>query len=84
MSEARYEATELVAWAAQLLGAAGLESGRAEAVAGILVEGDLLGHTTHGLALLGPYLRELESGSMAATGEPQVLQDLPALAAVSA
>jgi LDH2 family malate/lactate/ureidoglycolate dehydrogenase len=28
----------------------------------VLVEGDLLGHDTHGLALLAPYLGELENG----------------------
>jgi LDH2 family malate/lactate/ureidoglycolate dehydrogenase len=37
---------------------------KAAVVADVLVEGDLMGHTTHGLALLGPYLREIESGTM--------------------
>ncbi len=48
--------------AAELLGAAGMDAAPAYAVAEVLVEGDLLGHDTHGLALLAPYLAELEAG----------------------
>jgi L-lactate dehydrogenase len=42
-------------------------------MADVLVTGDLLGHTTHGLALLAPYLAEIESGSMAKSGEPSLM-----------
>jgi L-lactate dehydrogenase len=73
-----YTADSLTAFATGLLSAAGLSTDKASAVAEILVEGDLMGHTTHGLALLGPYLGELESGGMTREGEPQVLADLPA------
>lgn len=44
-------------------------------VAQVLIEGDLLGHSTHGLALLGPYLGEVESGAMCVQGEPAVIND---------
>jgi L-lactate dehydrogenase len=37
-------------------------------VAAILVDGDLLGHSTHGLQLLAPYLREIDAGSMKRSG----------------
>jgi LDH2 family malate/lactate/ureidoglycolate dehydrogenase len=74
----RYSATDLVAMAHTLLAASGLDSGKAAAVAEILVEGDLLGHTTHGLALLAPYLSELEKGGMAKTGDPEIIADFPA------
>ena len=37
-----------------------------------------MGHDTHGLALLGAYLAELESGSMTREGDPAVLADAPA------
>ncbi len=37
-----------------------------------------MGHTTHGLQLLAPYLAELESGAMTRDGEPEVLADVPA------
>lgn len=73
-----YPADSLARFAKGLLAAAGLSSDKADAVAQILVEGDLMGHNTHGLALLGPYLAELESGSMAREGEPEVLADAPA------
>lgn len=70
---ARYAAAELIRFAAGLLDAAGLEPDKSRAVAGVLVEGDLLGHTTHGLQLLAPYLEELAHGRMEKSGEPVVL-----------
>jgi L-lactate dehydrogenase len=60
-----------------LLAGAGLDLDKAITVAGILVEGDLLGHTTHGLQLLGPYLTELENGGMARTGNPVAVAVFP-------
>ncbi len=74
----RYRHTDLTQFAHALLGAAGAEYNKAQAVAEILVEGDLMGHTTHGLALLPSYLGELVSGSMRATGSPTVVSDHPA------
>ncbi|MEK9971137.1 MAG: Ldh family oxidoreductase, partial [Ferrovibrio sp.] len=44
-----------------------------------LVEGDLMGHSTHGLQLLGPYLGEIEAGRMGKTGEPLVIAERPAV-----
>uniref|UniRef100_UPI004048A73B Ldh family oxidoreductase n=1 Tax=Limnohabitans sp. TaxID=1907725 RepID=UPI004048A73B len=73
-----YAAADLLAFADQLLQTAGLPPGKAQAVAEVLLEGDLLGHTTHGLALLAPYLAELESGKMRKEGQPLVVSDHPA------
>jgi LDH2 family malate/lactate/ureidoglycolate dehydrogenase len=75
---ATYSAPSLTAFATRLLTAAGLSADKADAVAQILVEGDLMGHTTHGLQLLGAYLTDLESGAMTRDGEPEVLADVPA------
>lgn len=74
----RPSAPDLVTFAATLLARAGLDPAMARGVAEILVEGDLLGHTTHGLALLPAYLREVESGGMARRGEPRTVADFPA------
>ena len=71
----RYNAESLIVFARSLLGKVDLPAERAAAVADILVEGDLMGHTTHGLQLLAPYLKELSEGGMFAAGEPKVLQD---------
>lgn len=71
----RHGAAELIRFGRELLTAAGLTPERAEVVASLLLEADLMGHTTHGLALLGPYLDELAKGTMAATGEPEVVRD---------
>src|SRR5687768_4607575 len=69
----RYAARDLVTFATQLLDRAGLAY--AETVAEILVEADLMGHSTHGLNLLPAYLRELEADTMTRSGEPIVLND---------
>ncbi|HEY0968527.1 MAG TPA: Ldh family oxidoreductase [Opitutaceae bacterium] len=74
----RYAAADLISFACKLLESAGLASDKAAVVAAILVEGDLLGHTTHGLALLPSYLTELETGRMLRAGDPEVLSDAPA------
>ena len=74
---ARHPADQLVAFATALLSRAGLDADKARVVAEILVEADLLGHTTHGLALLAGYLGEIEKGGMTKTGEPRVLSDFP-------
>jgi L-lactate dehydrogenase len=72
---ARHPAPALRAFASQLLRRAGLADNRADDVAAILVEGDLMGHTTHGLQLLGPYLQSLKDGTMTADGQPEVVAD---------
>jgi L-lactate dehydrogenase len=71
----RHRASDLSGFAAALLRGAGLPDDRAQVVAEVLLEGDLLGHTTHGLDLLAAYLRDLEAGRMAKAGEPEVLAD---------
>jgi LDH2 family malate/lactate/ureidoglycolate dehydrogenase len=75
VGHARYDADALRELAIRLLRAAGLADAASHAVAEVLLEGDLLGHTTHGLDLLSRYLRELDEGRMAKRGEPVTLQD---------
>ena len=67
----RYDAAELTDFAAHLFVRAGLDADKARVTAEILVEGDLLGHTTHGLALLPAYLEAATSGVMRGTGHPE-------------
>jgi len=74
----RFSADALTRHATALLVAAGVDAPKAATVAEILVEGDLMGHDTHGLALLGPYLNELANQAMLPTGEPKVLNHRPA------
>lgn len=71
----RYSAEALTAFATAVFEKAGLTADRAGVMARVLVEADLLGHTTHGLALLDLYSRDLAEGAMAASGEPTVLSD---------
>jgi len=73
-----YPAPVLIEFACTLLVRSGLDRDMARTVAEVLLEGDLLGHTTHGLCLLALYLGELEKGAMAKTGKPRVVADFPA------
>ena len=71
----RFPAEELRRFGHSLLCGSGLAEDRAGDVVEVLLEGDLLGHTTHGFALLPPYLRALKEGTMEQHGEPQVIAD---------
>ncbi|MCW5623632.1 MAG: Ldh family oxidoreductase [Burkholderiales bacterium] len=74
----RYSAEALRAFGTALLDAAGMDAEKSATVAEILVEGDLMGHNTHGLHLLAPYLTDLQKGELNPTGEPRVVADRPA------
>jgi LDH2 family malate/lactate/ureidoglycolate dehydrogenase len=71
----RFHADDLFRFGKSLLTASGLPDDRAHEVAEILLEGDLLGHTTHGFALLPNYLRGLADGSMEKHGDPKTISD---------
>jgi len=69
----RYDATALRAYANALLLRVGVRDDIAADVAAVLVDGDLMGHTTHGLALLADYLKQLTEGRMAKSGAPAIV-----------
>lgn len=69
----RIAAEALLGFATAACRAAGMEPDKARDVAEVLLEGDLMGHDTHGLALLLPYLDSLAAGDMAGQGEPERL-----------
>src|SRR5216110_723173 len=71
----KFDAGELLNFGKSLLIATGLSEDCARDVAEVLLEGDLLGHTTHGFALLPNYLKALKEGSMEKQGEPVVIAD---------
>ena len=62
-----YRANDLIDFAKALFFGVGLSEDRAEVIGRLLVEGDLLGHTTHGLHLGAPLSRSRHvEGSMRA------------------
>ena len=71
----RYDAVALIAFARALFGAAGCDADKARVLAEVLVEGDLLGHTTPGLQLAAGYLEEIANGTMTVAGEPETVSD---------
>jgi LDH2 family malate/lactate/ureidoglycolate dehydrogenase len=66
----RYDAQALRLYADALLVRSGVQAEIARDTAAILLDGDLMGHTTHGLALLPGYLNELAGDRMRKRGEP--------------
>ena len=75
-----YSAEQLQVFAHTLLVRAGMAPEMATDVADILLEGDLLGHDTHGLQLLASYLAEVEKGTMRGSGSYEVVNERPACA----
>jgi LDH2 family malate/lactate/ureidoglycolate dehydrogenase len=80
MEAQRFPHGALVEFAAALLITGGLDAAMSRSVARILVEADLLGHDTHGLAQCADYLDELTSGAMSRGGKVEVSADAPAVA----
>ncbi len=74
MNEA-YRADALARFATELFYRAGLPAEAARTTADVLLEGDLIGHTTHGLALLEPYLKQFRGGTWSPSGEPTVIAE---------
>lgn len=72
---ARIEQDALAAFAQALLTGAGMEADKAAATAAVLVEGDMIGHDTHGVGLLPWYIDELAAGRMAGSGTYDVVTD---------
>ncbi|HEU0094788.1 MAG TPA: Ldh family oxidoreductase [Vicinamibacteria bacterium] len=71
----RYRAEDLASFATRLFTRLGLPEDRARDTAEVLVESDLLGHTTHGLGMAPRYLSNLDEGGMAREGEPETVAD---------
>src|SRR6266545_6905344 len=71
----RYRAEDLVVFATRLFTGLSLPEDRARDTAEVLVESDLLGHTTHGLGMAPRYLSNLDEGGMAREGEPETVAD---------
>ena len=71
----RYAADDLRRFGAGLFAAAGMPAERAAVVAQFLVEADLMGHDTHGLAHAPPYLAHLADGRMRADGDYETVAD---------
>jgi L-lactate dehydrogenase len=70
-----YSANALTALCQTLLQRQGMDAVVARDTAEVLVEGDLLGHSTHGLQLLPRYLEAIGNGALAMNGSPSVVSD---------
>jgi LDH2 family malate/lactate/ureidoglycolate dehydrogenase len=75
MTGPRYSSNTLHGFAHSLFSAAGLEDDKAAAVTTYLLDADLMGHSTHGLALAGWYLQSIADGIMTKTGRYEIVSD---------
>lgn len=71
----RIPAASLRAFGQALLEKTGIAADKAAVVAEILLEGDLMGHSTHGFQLLPRYLEEAADERMAKDGAPDVISE---------
>lgn len=75
MELSRYAVPALTELANALFVAAGLEHEKAATLARLLASGEMLGRTTHGLALCAPYIEQMDKGLMAKKGAPETIKD---------
>src|SRR5262249_38947600 len=73
---------ELARLAVRVLEARGIAAGDAEDAARILVTGDLMGHSTHGVLRLESYSERMKSGAMDANARITVEDAAPAIARI--
>jgi LDH2 family malate/lactate/ureidoglycolate dehydrogenase len=78
----RVAAAALAAFIKRAFEAAGLPSGDADILAGLMVEADLRGSDTHGVIRLPLYLRRLKAGGVNPRPNIRVVQERPAAALV--
>jgi LDH2 family malate/lactate/ureidoglycolate dehydrogenase len=71
----RYSKQDLLKFSQELLIAFGMPRDKADVVAEVLLEADLLGHTTHGMQLLVPYQAAIKNDTMTLEGEAELIQD---------
>ena len=71
----RFRADALQAFASKVFATTGLARERADIMAGVFLQADLMGFTTHGLNRVASNLRWLNSGESRKAGEPHVLAD---------
>jgi LDH2 family malate/lactate/ureidoglycolate dehydrogenase len=71
----RIDGAVLRANVADMFAAAGMDHEKADVVAEVLVEADLIGHASHGVGLVPWYLDALASGEMIGSGEVTVVND---------
>ncbi len=65
----------LTAFVTRVLEAGGMDEEKAADVARIAVEGDMIGHVTHGTGMIPWYLADLRCGKLNGTGQVQVVAD---------
>lgn len=75
----RFDVEPLTEFAAAMLRASGAADDDARFVAESLVDSDVVGHESHGVARLPAYLRQIERGELVPGGKLEVVYETPAI-----
>lgn len=77
MSAKRFRAADLRAFVAECVTRMGMDADMARAMSARVVDADLLGYSTHGLAFFPAYLERIEKNMIARSGTWEVISDRP-------
>jgi len=67
--------SKLTAFCTSILKKLGMDDDKAKDTSEILVEADMMGHSTHGVRLLPLYIKDIEAGNMKVSGNQIILND---------
>ena len=67
--------SKLIKFCNSILKNLGMDDEKANDTSEILVEADMIGHSTHGVRLLPLYIKDIEAGNMKASGSQIILND---------
>ena len=67
--------SKLIKFCTSILKKLGVDDEKANDTSEILVEADMMGHSTHGVRLLPLYIKDIEAGNMNITGNQTILND---------
>ena len=70
-----YTQTQLISFCSSVFIKLGMDDDKAKDTSEILIEADMMGHSTHGIRLLPLYIKDIEAGNMTVKGEEETVKD---------
>ena len=71
-----FKRSQLMKFCKSIFISLGMDDEKANDTSDILIEADMMGHSTHGVRLLPLYIKDIEMGNMKVSGTEDVLKDL--------
>jgi len=70
-----YTQTQLMKFCTSVFVKMGMDEEKAADTSDILIEADMMGHSTHGVRLLPLYIKDVEIGNMSIKGNEEIVKD---------